>query len=448
LWQATPRMSDDAATHGALEDRALGDGLVGNLIGGNAIRAIAATLIFAGHVVVNADPGASVENYGWAQKIVGHLDLSLMLFFVLSGYLIGRPFVRSFVLGTARPSVRRYARNRALRIVPIFYVAVAIVLLRFGLDGAIGPTPDNPTGTAPASAWWQVLSMFTFTQSYTGGSVVIPLGQAWSLDAEVAFYLAIPIAAAIAYHLGSHIRTALKRAQAAFAFIAGLTLVSIWLRQHGDDTIATQASPPLVVYAFLPGVALAVVEPFAISHLRGRPARARRIAWAAAATAALAGLLYIAFDYPGHTTAIHNALGRQALMTAVFAGAVLAGLLALQIGTGRAPRWIDNRVMHYIGERSYAIYLLHIWVLFEVINIVGAGAGTPELIAAMVLVGFPVTLALASLSWRFVERPALERRLPWARSEAAGPGAHSGLRPDSEPALVPAGVAPRQDPAG
>jgi peptidoglycan/LPS O-acetylase OafA/YrhL len=441
-------MSDDAANHGPTEAHALGDGLVGNLIGGDAIRAIAAVLIFAGHVVVNADPGASVENYGWAQKVVGHLDLSLMLFFVLSGYLIGRPFVRAFVLGTARPSVRRFARNRTLRIVPIFYVAAAIVLLRFGLDGAIGPTPDNPTGAAPASAWWQVLSIFTFTQSYTGGSVVIPIGQAWSLDAEAAFYVAIPIAAAIAYRLGGRLRTPLRRAQAALAFIAGLTLVSIWLRQHGDDTIATQASPPLVVYAFLPGVALAVVEPFAIAHLRGSPARARRVACAAAAVAALAGLLYIAFDYPGQTTAIHNALGRQALMTAVFAGAVLAALLALQIGTGRAPRWIDNRAMHYVGERSYAIYLLHIWVLFEVIDVVGADAGTPELVAAMVLVGFPVTLALASLSWRFVERPALERRLPWARSEVSGPGAHSGLRPDAEPALVPAGVASPRDQAG
>ncbi len=440
-------MSDDATTARDPDEHALGDGLVGNLLGGDALRAIAATLIFAGHVFVNADPGANVENYGWAQKLVGHLDLSLMLFFVLSGYLIGRPFLRAFVLGTARPSVRRYARNRALRIVPIFYVAAAIVLLRFGLDGSIGPTPDNPSGTAPASAWWQALSIFTFTQSYTGGSVVLPIGQAWSLDAEVAFYLAIPLAAAIAFRLGARLRTPRRRAGAALAFIGGLALVSIWLRQHGANTIAAQASPPLIVFAFLPGVALAVVEPFAIRRLRGRPKRARRVAWACAGVAALAALLYVAWDYPGFTTAIHNALGRQALMTAVFAGAVLAGLLALQIGTGRAPRWIDNRAMHYVGERSYAIYLLHIWVLLEVIALTGAGAGTPALIAVMTLAGFPATLALAALSWRFVERPALERRLPWARGEAAGPGAHRGMRPDAEAPLVAAGAAQPADPA-
>ena len=99
-----------------------------------------------------------------------------------------------------------------LRIVPAFYVIAAIVLLRFGLDGAISPTPDNPSGTGPASSWWQILSVFTFTQSYTGGSATLPLGQAWSLDAEAAFYIAIPLAAAIAFRLPA--RASPRRARA------------------------------------------------------------------------------------------------------------------------------------------------------------------------------------------------------------------------------------------
>ena len=255
-----------------------------------------------------------------------------------------------------------------LRIVPAFYVMAAIVLLRFGLDGAISPTPDNPSGTGPASAWWQVLSVFTFTQSYTGGSATLPLGQAWSLDAEAAFYIAIPIAAAIAYRLaGTRIAAPPGRAKAAFAFIVGLGLVSIYLRQGDGKSFAVLTSPPLIVYAFVPGIALAALEPLAAPYLQHNPKRATRLAWALFATAALAWILYSSWDYAAQTTALHHALGRRALMAIAFSGAVLAAVMAWQLGTRRAPRWLATRTIRWLGERSYAIYLLHVWVLFEVI---------------------------------------------------------------------------------
>jgi peptidoglycan/LPS O-acetylase OafA/YrhL len=426
-------------------ERALGDGLIGNLLGGDGIRAIAMTAVFVAHVAVNSDPGNGLENYHWAKQVVGRLDLGLATFFVLSGYLIARPFVRSFVLGTKRPSVRRFVRNRTLRIVPAFYVIAALVLLRFGLDGAISPTPDNPSGTGPASAWWQVLSIFTFTQSYTTGSATLPIGQAWSLDVEVAFYAAIPVAAAIAYRLGSRLRTPRSRAQAALAFVGGLALVSIWLRQHNDNTLATLASPPLIIYAFLPGVALAIAEPWAVPLFRDQPRRARRFAWAAVGIAALAYVLYCAWDFNVETTQIHHALGRRSLMSALFGMALLAALIALQLGTGKVPRWADNRWLNWMGERSYAVYLLHVWILFEVINLVGADAGTAVLFVAMIGIGFPVTLVLAALSWRFVERPFLERRLPWAPGLRPARGvAHEQADPSAErdreprPATTPA----------
>ena len=435
-------MSAAAGTEGRIEERALGDGLIGNLLGGDGIRGIAMTLVFVAHVAVNADPGSGLESYRWAKQVVGRLDLALATFFVLSGYLIARPFLRAYVLGTKRPSARRFARNRVLRIVPAFYLIAALVLLRFGLDGAIGPTPDNPSGTAPASSWWQVLSVFTFTQSYTTGSATLPIGQAWSLDVEVAFYAAIPIAAAIAHRLGWRLRTPRSRARAALTFIAGLALVSIWLRQHNDNTLATLASPPLIIYAFLPGVALAIIEPFALPYFRDRPQRARRFAWAALGMAFVAYVLYAAWDFNVETTQIHHALGRRSLMSALFGAALLAGLIALQLGGRRAPRWLDNRWCNWMGERSYAFYLLHVWVLLEVIDIVGADAGTGTLWLAMVGIGFPVTLLLSALSWRFVERPCLERRLPWApglrpvegqaheqSDPQAASGADSGTRP-------------------
>ena len=442
MWDACRGMAtahDTATDDRAADQPAFGEGLIGTLLAGDGLRAIAALMIFFGHVFVNADPGQAFENYGWAKDIVGRLDLGLGLFFALSGYLITRPFLRAFILDTKRPDVRRFARNRVLRIVPAFYVMAAIVLLRFGLDGAISPTPDNPSGTGPASEWWQVLSVFTFTQSYTGGSATLPLGQAWSLDAEAAFYIAIPIAAAIAYRLaGTRIAKPPARAKAAFAFIVGLGLVSIYLRQGDGKSFAVLTSPPLIVYAFVPGIALAALEPLAAPYLRNDPKRATRLAWALFATAALAWILYSSWDYAAQTTALHHALGRRALMAIAFSGAVLAAVMAWQLGTQRAPRWLATPTIRWLGERSYAIYLLHVWVLFEVIAIVGTGTSTTTLAALMIAIGLPVTLMLSQLSWRFVEQPFLQRRVRWAPGEPTpGPGTrpagavHASVQPDA-----------------
>ena len=433
MWQARRRMADDTATDDrAAPEPAFGDGLIGVLIGGDGLRAIAALMIFFGHVFVNAEPGRALENYGWAKEVVGRLDLGLGLFFALSGYFVARPFVRSYILGTKRPSARRFLRNRTLRIVPAFYVVAAIVVLRFGLDGAIGATPDNPSGTGPRSEWWQVLSIFTFTQSYAGGSVTLPYGQAWSLDAEVAFYLLLPLAAALAYRLGGRIRTQRARARAALAALGGIGLVSIYLRQ-GSDEFAVLTSPPFILYAFIPGIMLAAAEPLVAPRLRANPQHAKRLAYALGAITVLAWALYASWDYTVQTTALHHALGRRALMAAVCAGAALAAVIVWQLGTGRAPRWLDNRPIRYLGARSYAIYLIHVWILFEVIDLVGADAGTTTLALAMVAIGLPVTVALSALSWRFVEQPFLQRRVRWASGEKRpGTGA---------PALATAGPA-------
>ena len=424
--------NDTATDDRAGGQPALGDGLIGVLLGGDGLRAIAALLIFFGHVFVNADPGQAFENYGWAKEFVGRLDLGLGLFFALSGYFVARPFVRSYILGTKRPSARRFARNRALRIVPAFYVVAAIVLLRFGLDGAIGPTPDNPSGTGPRSEWWQVLSIFTFTQSYTGGSATLPYGQAWSLDAEVAFYLLLPLAAALAYRFGGRIANPRARAKVALAALGAIGLVSIYLRQ-GSDEFAVLTSPPFILYAFIPGIMLAAAEPLVAPRLRANPKEAKCLAYALGAITVLAWALYANWDYALETTALHHALGRRALMAAVCAGAAVAAVVVWQLGTDRAPRWLDNRPIKYLGARSYAIYLIHVWVLFEVIDLVGADAGTIALIVAMSAIGLPVTIALSALSWRFVEQPFLERRVRWAPGLPVAGVAHETAAPAAEP---------------
>ena len=89
------------------------------LIAGDGVRGVGALFVFATHVCLLADPAqTNLLNYGWAAPILGHIDLALSAFFVLSGYLIARPFTRAYVAGTRRPRLRSYVRNRRLRVVP------------------------------------------------------------------------------------------------------------------------------------------------------------------------------------------------------------------------------------------------------------------------------------------------------------------------------------------
>ena len=51
----------------------------------------------------------------------------------------------------------------------------------------------------------------------------------------------------------------------------------------------------------------------------------------------------------------------------------IVGLVVLQLGTNGAPRLFANRLMLWMGERSYSFYLAHIWVLYEIDHALGTG---------------------------------------------------------------------------
>jgi peptidoglycan/LPS O-acetylase OafA/YrhL len=322
-------------------------------------------------------------------------------------------------------------RNRVLRVVPAFYLFTVLVLLRFGFDGQLAGGSDNASGVL------QVLGQFLFVQGQTGGPAVVPIGPAWSIGAEVGFYILIPLAGWLAFRFASGISTVRKRAALGVG-VAGLTmLVSITLRAKAGDqySFAWLTSPPAIMYVFMPGVAIALVEPLLAARLRDNPRPAKLIAWAAFAFAALAAVVYAATDYDPRQTPIHHVLGQRALLAALCTGALIFGLLVLQLGCNRAPWLFGNRVMLWMGERSYSFYLVHIWVLLEIDHALGDGESIATRVWLMTLVALPLTTAIAALSYRYVERPFLERK---RRVAPGGTGSGSGVPPDAHSIPEPA----------
>jgi peptidoglycan/LPS O-acetylase OafA/YrhL len=292
-------------------------------------------------------------------------------------------------------------------VVPVFYLLTILALLRFGLDGSLKTGAAAPDATSSA---WQVLGQFLFIQGQTSGPAAVPIGPAWSIGAEVGFYIVIPIAAYGAYLAAARLRDQYARAALALGVIALVTVVSIALRAHDKYLFAWLTSPPAILYGFMPGVALGIAEPLFAARLRDRARLATTIAWAAFALGLLCAIVYAASDYDVRQTPIHHALGVRALLAALCSGLLLAGLVVLQIGTGRAPRVFANRFMLWLGARSYSFYLVHIWVLLEIDHILASGDSIATRLAIMTAVGFPLTVFWAALSYRFVERPFLERK--------------------------------------
>ncbi len=412
------------------------DAGIGTLLAGNGVRGVGMLLVFFTHLFLLADtaPDNNMRSYGWAAPILGHMDLGLAAFFALSGYLIARPFARSYVLATRKPRLRSYVRNRVLRVVPAFYLFTVLVLLRFGFDGTLDSNSEN------TSSALQVLGQFVFVQGQTGGPAVVPIGPAWSIGAEVGFYIVIPLAAWLLWRVGGRLEGPERRAAFGVAAAGATMLVSIVLRAKGGDqySFAWLTSPPAIMYVFMPGVAIALIEPLLAARLRDRPEPARKLAWAAFGFAALAAVVYTVTDYDPRQTPIHHVLGQRALLAALCTGALILGLLVLQLGTSSAPRLFANRVMLWMGERSYSFYLVHIWVLLEIDHALGDGESLTTRLLIMVAVALPLTTAIAALSYRYVERPFLERK----RKVVAGGGKDgpdgSGVPPDAHSLPVPA----------
>lgn len=369
-------------------------------LAGDPIRGVAALLVVVYHAAFLAQPpeGRSLPNLGLvygsaAGDVLRALDLTVFVFLVLSGYLIGRPFVHSFVAGLPMPPVRAYVRNRVLRIVPTFWVVFGVLVLLHG--------PSNyPIG--------DVFSVFAFAQNYHPSEVAVLIGPGWTVDVEVTFYLALPIAALGLIALGRERGTPGARRAVLLALLGLFYLASLMAKDFdppgGTLTLIT------VGFGFIPGIALAAVEttPWA-RKLTPRAGRAWGLALLAVAVVVV--VPYAVSGNPGDYPPRPETAAR--VLASAFACALVAAPLVLQWGGGGCPRAVDNRVTRWLGERSYPIYLVHQGILLEFVGwSVLSDRAWPHL-ALVLAIGLPLVFAAAALLHVAVERPALRRRRDW-----------------------------------
>ena len=398
------------------------------LAAGDGLRAIAsmsvlvfhaaiATLLFTigtGSVNGEGTAGQFEPIFGFLSPVFVNLRAGIYIFFALSGYLLTRPFLWSYLAETPMPRVLRYFRNRALRIIPAFWVVTTAYLIwEHGRPGGgVGGT----------------LAVYGFAQNYYNTASANLLGQAWTLDIEIGFYVMIPVAALLAAVAAKRITTSPRT-----RLVGVLTLLlagfagSLVLRHHAGNPLDLSYTPFDFLFAFIPGVALAAIEPFVAPRLHG--ARAGR-AWAGALALLCLALLtaFVALPVSDY--------GLRSLVIALGCGAMVATPLIYQWTTGGCWRWLDNGVMRWLGERSYGIYLIHLGLMNHILSRIGHGHSVKTTFVLLLIASTVLTLIAADILWRVVELPALHRRLPWRRRQP------SAAVPAASPAQAPAPAQP------
>ncbi len=317
--------------------------------------------------------------------------LGVDVFFVLSGFLITDLLVTQYDrLG--RLDLKDFWSRRARRLLPalalmlIVVTAAATVIepgqgasLRLALLAAVTYT----------SNWYQILHHVSYFAALGLFTSPPPLDHLWSLAIEEQFYLIWPLILWLLI-----IRLNGRRARVtATLILAALSALAMALEYSPGDPSLVYYGTDTHAFALLIGAALALAFPLA-TVMSLPTAQVRRLD--AAGVVGLVLLAWAAGHFSGNDRAVYPA---GLILAAVGA----AGLVAAAAGTGVIAAMTSLSPLRWIGIRSYGIYLWH----WPVIALAGAITGPGPTSAWLWLIEAGVSIALACVSWKFVEAPIL-----------------------------------------
>jgi peptidoglycan/LPS O-acetylase OafA/YrhL len=355
----------------------------------NGARAIAAYLVVATHA--GFESGLSLSSSPWA-PFLARANFGVTIFFLLSGFLLSRRFLLDDSTLTAH-GLSGFWRRRAVRIFPAYWLAIigALALL----------TVRHTTG----QHWAYYLLLI---HPYVAMPIDPTLSQMWTLAVEVSFYAILPLLFWLSRRFGSD-----RRAQSTWLIVsmsvAALAANLVVHRVAGDGNRAVLWMP-LYLDWFALGIALAALTVYQDDPARWHVAPLR---WAQSTATcwAVGGLLFWISTLPvgGPRSLVPATTWEWSIRHYLFAGSAFFLLLPLVVGHERWPeRLLGNRVMTWLGEVSYGVYLWQLGLLLALERWLGYQVFSGHFLELFVLTCLLVT-AVAAASWHLVERPLLRR---------------------------------------
>jgi peptidoglycan/LPS O-acetylase OafA/YrhL len=350
----------------------------------DGLRAIAALSVVTYHAWLYTLPTVTASHRATlGDRIIHELRLGLVLFFVLSGFLLFQPWVRSALSGAPAPRLGAYLTRRAARILPAYYLAVAgSIALLWSIKGATGVRFPS-TGD---------LWLFgVFGQNLTDATVLKLDPPLWTLAVEVSFYLILPALGWLALRLRGTGRTG----QLAVPVAMILTGIAYNHAIDGASALFPSKLLPAMAPYFAAGMIGAVLT-------EGRSI-GPRLTWGLLAGGSLIVLGDAWWAAEGATRGSHSVWLH--VLRDLPAAVGFACIIAAAARSLSPPRALTTRPLAWAGHVSYGVYLWHV----PLILFLRAHGALPLSTGAALLVALPITLAVAAVSWYLVERPVQER---------------------------------------
>jgi peptidoglycan/LPS O-acetylase OafA/YrhL len=307
--------------------------------------------------------GASLENLpAPIFMLVRGGYLAVTTFFVLSGFVLAHNYVST---AWNPGSLRRYAVARFARIYPVYFLSLLLV------------APFIAADRTPAKARF-VAAHGLLVQAWLGHIPVNWNTPAWSLSCEMFFYVAFPLAAMFLGRAG-------WRGTLLLATVACCLTRVLWAAGVSDEI-----KPLIHLSDFLMGIAAAR----AYNLLRRSPRMPRGL-WLYLPAGVVAAAL-IAFPH-----ALPRILDLNTALRPL--NAML--LIGFALGGGTVARVFASAPAVYLGKSSYAMYILHIPLLWWYLR------GSRTFSACLYIAA---VVAISAAVYGVIEEPAhrwLRRRL-------------------------------------
>jgi peptidoglycan/LPS O-acetylase OafA/YrhL len=369
------------------------------------------------HCWLYSAPGGERVDLGLLSRFAfRHLTAGVLLFFTLSGFLLYRPLAASVLRQTPLPSVRRYLRNRALRIFPAYLLILLVigVLLPAALTGRSSSGSELGRLSGDLGV---LIANAALLQNYFPHSMDTGIGPAWSLAVELVFYLTLPLLGRLAVVCARYASTPWSRTGVALVPVAVVIAIGL-----SGSVTATYLVPPGsgawhlgVVRSFWYHADLfALGMGLAVLRVNLEDGRLRLPTWwRKAATTGLVGVtvLTVLLTDRELIQQYQGAVAYESLVT--LACALLLALVVLPAAEPASPsalvRLLETRLFVAVGVVSYSLFLWHEpvvrWLQLRGLTMGGGGGFWINLLVLGMLSGL-----LSGLTYRFVERPALSRK--------------------------------------
>jgi peptidoglycan/LPS O-acetylase OafA/YrhL len=373
------------------------------------LRALAAISILLIHVAIFS--GALGSELGG--RFLGHLDIGVTIFFLLSGFLLYRPFVAARVLGARDIRLRDYARRRFLRIAPAYWLALTVLAVFPGLDAVF------------SGDWWVYYGLLQNYPVYTPAAECASLSfgcgiaPAWSLAVEIGFYALLPFFALGMARLTSGLRGR-RWPWVEVCVLAALGAVSAVIQASdlgSDASVWLFFSPLGRAWWFGLGMALAVLS-VRVQEIERTP---RAVGWVSRNAGAIWGLalaLYVLAGLilpPGPSLAARVGVSKLEYVGEYLAFGLIAALVLLPAifgdeRSGLPRRVLGHRSIAWLGLISYGIFLWHYPIVLGLVegDVLDWWPGMEFPVLAVTTLA--ITVACAALSYYLLERPLMRHK--------------------------------------